>query len=506
MMLTVSLTESGPRVSRVRSDSPSMNGMMKNGSPSTSPELSTGTMCGCCNAADTRISRLKRSTETAAASSDGSTLTTTLRLSALSWATYTVAMPPPVSSRSSVRPVPRVCCSAVRVSVKVRPGREKKSGKASYERSARSAGCRGRKSEHPSCYYARPWHCSPCRTQPSPLAARRCSIAPGSTVDRGERVALLGRNGAGKSTVLKLLDGTLAPASGELVRQTGITIARLDQEVPEGMSGTLFDVVAAGLGDTGRLLSRYHEVSHRLQARGVGCHHARARPPARSPRLRQRLADPFARRDRAPASRPRPRRTLRRRIGRTQAPDAARTGAGERARRAAARRTDQSSRRRRGRVAGGLRDRSRDHARLRDPRPRLPAPGGDAHRRPRSRQAGGLGHRLRHVPREEGRRARQRGARMGAVRQEAGAGGSVDPHRDPGAPHPQRRPRAGAGSVAPGARRAPGTGRQRQPASRRGGALRTTGDRGQECLARLRRPRDREEFLHPDHARRIASA
>ena len=87
----------------------------------------------------------------------------------------------------------------------------------------------------------------------------------GLTVDRGERVALLGRNGAGKSTVLKLLDGTLAPASGELVRQTGITIARLDQEVPEGMSGTLFDVVAAGLGDTGRLLSRYHEATHRLQ-------------------------------------------------------------------------------------------------------------------------------------------------------------------------------------------------------------------------------------------------
>jgi ATP-binding cassette subfamily F protein uup len=88
----------------------------------------------------------------------------------------------------------------------------------------------------------------------------------GMTVDRGERVALLGRNGAGKSTVLKLLDGTLAPAGGELVRQTGITVARLDQEVPEGLSGTLFDVVAAGLGDTGRLLSRYHEVSHRLQA------------------------------------------------------------------------------------------------------------------------------------------------------------------------------------------------------------------------------------------------
>ncbi|MGH7593937.1 MAG: ATP-binding cassette domain-containing protein, partial [Gemmatimonadales bacterium] len=87
----------------------------------------------------------------------------------------------------------------------------------------------------------------------------------GMTVDRGERVSLLGRNGAGKSTVLRLLGGALAPTSGELVRQTGITLARLDQEVPEGISGTLFEVVAAGLGATGRLLSRYHEVSHRLQ-------------------------------------------------------------------------------------------------------------------------------------------------------------------------------------------------------------------------------------------------
>ena len=87
----------------------------------------------------------------------------------------------------------------------------------------------------------------------------------GMTVDRGERVSLLGRNGAGKSTVLKLLDGTLTLTSGELVRQTGLTVARLDQEVPEGMSGTLFDVVAAGLGETGRLLSRYHDASHRVQ-------------------------------------------------------------------------------------------------------------------------------------------------------------------------------------------------------------------------------------------------
>jgi ATP-binding cassette subfamily F protein uup len=85
-------------------------------------------------------------------------------------------------------------------------------------------------------------------------------------LERGERVSLLGRNGAGKSTVLKLLDGTIAPDSGEIVRQTGITVARLEQEVPEEIEGTTFDVAAEGLGDVGLLLARYHQASHRVSA------------------------------------------------------------------------------------------------------------------------------------------------------------------------------------------------------------------------------------------------
>ena len=83
-------------------------------------------------------------------------------------------------------------------------------------------------------------------------------------IERGERVCLLGRNGAGKSTIMKLLDGSLAPDSGEIVRQTGITVARLEQEVPGDVDGSTFDVVAAGLGETGRLLARYHHASHRV--------------------------------------------------------------------------------------------------------------------------------------------------------------------------------------------------------------------------------------------------
>lgn len=85
-------------------------------------------------------------------------------------------------------------------------------------------------------------------------------------VERGERVCLLGRNGAGKSTVMKLLDGTISPDSGEIVRQTGVSVARLEQEVPSDIDGSTFDVVAAGLGDVGSLLARYHQASHRVGA------------------------------------------------------------------------------------------------------------------------------------------------------------------------------------------------------------------------------------------------
>ncbi|MGI8548536.1 MAG: ATP-binding cassette domain-containing protein [Gemmatimonadaceae bacterium] len=88
------------------------------------------------------------------------------------------------------------------------------------------------------------------------------------SIERGERVCLLGRNGAGKSTIMKLLDGTIAPDAGEVVRQTGLTVTRLEQEIPDNIDGTMYDVVATGLGDTGRLLARYHLASQRVAAGG----------------------------------------------------------------------------------------------------------------------------------------------------------------------------------------------------------------------------------------------
>ena len=87
-------------------------------------------------------------------------------------------------------------------------------------------------------------------------------------VERGERVCLLGRNGAGKSTLMKLLDATIAPDEGAVIRTSGVSVARLEQEVPSSVSGSTFDVVAEGLGERGLLLARYHDAAHRVAVEG----------------------------------------------------------------------------------------------------------------------------------------------------------------------------------------------------------------------------------------------
>jgi ATP-binding cassette subfamily F protein uup len=83
-------------------------------------------------------------------------------------------------------------------------------------------------------------------------------------IERGERVCLVGRNGAGKSTIMKIVVGELFPDSGEVIRARGARIASLEQEVPQDLDGTVFDVVSEGLGDIVELLSEYRSLVHSL--------------------------------------------------------------------------------------------------------------------------------------------------------------------------------------------------------------------------------------------------
>ena len=79
-------------------------------------------------------------------------------------------------------------------------------------------------------------------------------------IEKGERVGLLGRNGVGKSTLLKLLGGDILPDSGEIWRQQGVTAAALEQDVPPGFDGTIQDVVAEGCGARGRILAEHNRI------------------------------------------------------------------------------------------------------------------------------------------------------------------------------------------------------------------------------------------------------
>ena len=89
------------------------------------------------------------------------------------------------------------------------------------------------------------------------------------SIEPRERVCLVGRNGTGKSTLLKVIAGEQALDAGELRRADGVRVARLAQEVPDSATMTLYEVVSAGLGDFGTLLNRYHEASHALAERGT---------------------------------------------------------------------------------------------------------------------------------------------------------------------------------------------------------------------------------------------
>src|ERR1700730_13129945 len=65
-------------------------------------------------------------------------------------------------------------------------------------------------------------------------------------IEPRERVSVIGRNGTGKSTLLKIISGEILADAGSVWRQPSLRIARLEQDIPVSAHRSVFDVVAEG--------------------------------------------------------------------------------------------------------------------------------------------------------------------------------------------------------------------------------------------------------------------
>ena len=84
-------------------------------------------------------------------------------------------------------------------------------------------------------------------------------------LDAGERVGLLGRNGEGKSTLMKIIAGNVHADHGEIWQQPELKLAWLEQSPVLTSDMTIYDAVASGLGDLGQWIARYHHLSLHMQ-------------------------------------------------------------------------------------------------------------------------------------------------------------------------------------------------------------------------------------------------
>lgn len=99
---------------------------------------------------------------------------------------------------------------------------------------------------------------------------QRILLAADLSIEPGERICLIGRNGAGKSTTLKLIAGEIEPDKGRVIRKTGLVISQLAQNIPESMDMLVSDVVRSGLSHIEALLENYQQKSQTaLDAEGL---------------------------------------------------------------------------------------------------------------------------------------------------------------------------------------------------------------------------------------------
>ena len=81
-----------------------------------------------------------------------------------------------------------------------------------------------------------------------------------STILKGDKIALIGRNGEGKSTFMRILASTIEPDDGKLKIKNGIKISYLEQTPPEDNDKTLFNIVSEGLGEVGDTIAKYQHL------------------------------------------------------------------------------------------------------------------------------------------------------------------------------------------------------------------------------------------------------
>jgi ABC transport system ATP-binding/permease protein len=83
-------------------------------------------------------------------------------------------------------------------------------------------------------------------------------------IEKKQRVCLLGRNGTGKSTLMKIIEGSLSTDDGTVFKEQNIKISYFAQKIPQNLNGSVFEIIANGLGPRSELLVKYHKEEKRI--------------------------------------------------------------------------------------------------------------------------------------------------------------------------------------------------------------------------------------------------